>query len=164
MQDGAAFCGNCGAAVGTAVPATSPGPEPAAFSWSQPPPQPPPQQQQVTVATAAGPSTAGWMMLCHLSALAGVIVPFANLVGPLIVWLTKRNEIPEVDVEGKEALNFQISMTIYFLVSAVLTVVIIGLPMMVAVGLFDLVMTIVASVKSSQGVVYRYPLTIRLIS
>ena len=102
-------------------------------------------------------------MLCHLTALAGIIIPFGNLLGPLIVWLVKRDESPLVDREGKESLNFQISMTIYAIISALSIVVFIGIPLLVVVGLVDLIFTIIAAVKTSNGETYTYPLTIRFL-
>ncbi len=102
-------------------------------------------------------------MLCHLTALAGVIIPFGNLLGPLIVWLVKRDESSLVDREGKESLNFQISMSIYAIVSSLLILLLIGIPMLVIVGLVDIILTIVASVKTANGESYTYPLTIRFL-
>ena len=102
-------------------------------------------------------------MLCHLTALAGLVVPFGNILGPLIVWLVKRDESPLVDREGKESLNFQISMTIYLLCSVLLIVVIVGIPLLMVIGLIDLILTILAAVKTSNGETYTYPLTIRFL-
>jgi len=104
-----------------------------------------------------------WEMLCHLSALAGFFIPFGNLLGPLIVWLIKKNEIPSVDAHGKESLNFQISILIYAIVSGILVLVLIGFVLLIAVGIFSLVCIIIASIKASNGVPYRYPLTIRFL-
>src|ERR1700680_445708 len=67
-----------------------------------------------------------WAMLCHLSSISGFIgVPFGHIVGPLIVWLVKKDQFPLVDDQGKESLNFQISMTIYGIVAGVLCFVLI---------------------------------------
>jgi uncharacterized Tic20 family protein len=104
-----------------------------------------------------------WDVLCHVSALAGFVVPFGNILGPLIIWLIKRNEIPSVEAHGKESLNFQISVLIYMAVSAVLMLVLVGVFLMVIVGITAIVLVIIASVKASNGELYRYPLTIRLI-
>lgn len=104
-----------------------------------------------------------YAMLCHLSALAGFVIPFGNIIGPLIVWLLKRNEYAEVDRQGKDALNFQISMTIYAIVSAMLIIILIGILLVIAVGVLGLVVTIIASVKSSNGERYQYPLSIPFI-
>ena len=102
-------------------------------------------------------------MLCHLSALAGFFIPLGNLLGPLVVWLVKKNEIPSVDAHGKESLNFQISILIYAIVSGILVLVLIGFVLLIAVGIFSLVCIIIASIKASNGEPYRYPLTIRFL-
>ena len=105
-----------------------------------------------------------WAMICHLSALAGFVIPFGNIVGPLIVWLIKRNEMPLVDTHGKEALNFQITVSIAFLICVPLMFVLIGIPLMIAVGLAALILTIMAAVKISNGNLdYQYPFAIRLL-
>lgn len=111
-----------------------------------------------------------WPMLCHLSALAGLIIPFGNIIGPLVVWMIKKDEMPIVNEYGKESLNFQISMTIYIIgagiVATILTLIAIGVllfPLIGLVGLADLVLVIIASVQASKGVAYHYPLTIRFI-
>ena len=70
-----------------------------------------------------------WAMACHLSALAGFLVPFGNIAGPLLVWLLKRAEIPLVDAHGKEALNFQITVSIAIAVCIPLMFILIGIPL-----------------------------------
>jgi len=105
-----------------------------------------------------------WGMACHLSALAAFIgIPFGHILGPLVVWLIKRDQFPFVDAQGKEALNFQISMTIYAIVAFILCFVLIGIPLLIAIGILDLILVIVAAVKASTGQSYRYPLAIRFI-
>lgn len=104
-----------------------------------------------------------WGMLCHLTALSGYFVPFGNLLGPLIIWLIKRNEFPFVEEQGKESLNFQISMTIYTIVALLLCLIFVGFILLGALIVFQIVFVIIASVKVSDGVNYRYPITIRLI-
>jgi hypothetical protein len=105
-----------------------------------------------------------WATLCHLSALVGYVgVPFGHIIGPLVVWLIKREQLPFLDDQGKEALNFQISVTIYGLVCVPLVFLIIGIPLLIAVALFQLIFTIIAGVKASTGVAFRYPLCIRFI-
>ncbi len=113
-------------------------------------------------AAADGQNT--WAMLCHLTSLSGYFVPLGNILGPLIIWLVKKDQMPLVDDQGKESLNFQISVTIYFLVSAILIMVFIGILLVFAVVIFHLVFTIIATVKASQGEAYRYPMCIRLIN
>jgi len=105
-----------------------------------------------------------WGMLCHLTSLVAFIgIPFGNILGPLVVWLVKKNEIPEVDVQGKESLNFQISMTIYCLVAWILCFVLIGIPLLIGLAIADLILVVIASVKINNGETYQYPLTIRFI-
>lgn len=104
-----------------------------------------------------------WAMLCHLSALAGFVIPLGNILGPLVIWLIKKDEYPLVDDQGKEALNFQISMTIYYIVSIILIIVLIGFVLLIGLALFSLVVTIIAMVKANEGVAYRYPMCIRFI-
>jgi uncharacterized Tic20 family protein len=92
-----------------------------------------------------------------------MVCPFGNILGPLAIWLAKRGDIPQVDVEGKEALNFQISMTIYMLIAGALTVILIGLPLLVLIVVGDLVLTVIAALQAAKGITYRYPLTMRFI-
>ena len=103
-------------------------------------------------------------MLCHASALIGFFVPWAgHILGPLIVWLAKRGDSPEIDEHGKESLNFQISMLIYNLIAGVLCLVLIGFVILGILHILNLVLVIVASIQASEGKLYRYPITIRLI-
>ena len=105
-----------------------------------------------------------WAMFCHLAGLAGYVMPIVgNIVGPLIFWQIKKDEYPFVDEQGKEAVNFQISMTLYALISIPLAVICIGLFLLAAVVVVDLVFLVVAAVKANNGQHYRYPLTIRFI-
>ena len=106
-----------------------------------------------------------WSVLCHASALLGLFFHFlGHLGGPLIVWLMKRADSPEIDAHGKESLNFQISMLIYDAVAAILCIVLIGIPILIALWVLNTVFVIIASVKASEGKFYRYPITIRFIS
>lgn len=106
-----------------------------------------------------------WAMAAHLSTLCIYIgVPFGNILGPMIVWLIKKEEFPFVDDQGKEAMNFQISMTIYGIVAFILCFVLIGFLLLFALVIIDLVLTIMAAVAANRGEYYRYPLTMRFIS
>ena len=123
----------------------------------QPLPPPPP-------APATSSDIRTWCVLCHAAALLGLFFHFlGHLLGPLIVWLVKRGESPEVDAHGKESLNFQISMLIYDAIAAILCVVLIGIPILIALWVLNTVLVIIASIQASEGKFYRYPLTIRLI-
>jgi uncharacterized Tic20 family protein len=108
--------------------------------------------------------TTNWAMLCHLAALAMIGLPtLGHVIGPLIVWLLKRHDHPFIDENGKESVNFQISVTIYTLLILPLLCVVIGIPLLVALWIANIVLIIVASIKASGGEMYRYPLTIRLL-
>ena len=104
-----------------------------------------------------------WGMLCHLIAFAGFIIPFGNIIGPLVIWLIKKEEFAFVDDQGKESLNFQISMTIYFIVSAILTIILIGIILIIGLVIFDVIVIIMAIIEANSGEKYRYPLCIRFI-
>jgi uncharacterized Tic20 family protein len=105
-----------------------------------------------------------WCILAHATALLGFIVPWAfHILGPLIVWLAKRDESPEVDAHARESLNFQISMLIYNVIAGVLCLVLIGFVLLFILHILNVILVIVASIQASEGKLYRYPLTIRLI-
>ena len=105
-----------------------------------------------------------WAMFCHLAALSGFIIPFGNVIGPLIIWLIKKDTMPLVNQHGKESLNFQITVLIAAIISFILMFVLIGMLLLVVVGIGALVLTIMAAVKVANGQTdYRYPWTLRLI-
>lgn len=109
--------------------------------------------------------TNNWAMFIHLSALSGLIgVPLGHIVGPLVLWLVKRDGNPTLDAHGKEALNFQISCYIYGVISAILIFLLVGLVLLPLVIILNLVFTIIGAVKAGRGELYRYPATIRFIS
>src|SRR5437016_8349815 len=118
-----------------------------------------------TTTTSTSSSVRTWCVLAHATALVGSLVPVAGLiVGPLIVWLAKRQDSPEIDAHGKESINFQISMLIWNCIAAILVLVIIGIPLLILLHVLNIIFVIVASIQASEGKLYRYPLTIRLIS
>ena len=104
-----------------------------------------------------------WGMLAHLSAFGFFICPLGNVIGPLIVWLVKRDQSQFVADQGKEALNFNISVLLAAIACGLLVLVLIGIALGAALFVFWLVMTIVAGIRASEGVLYRYPFTLRLI-
>ena len=105
-----------------------------------------------------------WAALFHASALLGVLFHFpGHLLGPLIVWLVKRGDSPEIDAHGKEALNFQISMLIYNFVSAVFCLILIGFIGLAVLWVLNAILVIIAAIQASEGKFYRYPMTIRFI-
>jgi uncharacterized Tic20 family protein len=104
-----------------------------------------------------------WGMFCHLVVFSGFIIPFASIIGPLIIWMIKRDEMPFVEDQGKESLNFQITMMLATIASALLMFVLIGFVLIVVVLVFQFVVVIIASIKANEGVYYRYPLSFRFI-
>lgn len=105
-----------------------------------------------------------WAMGCHLIALVGLLGNgLGFLVGPLIVWLVKREEHPFIDEQGKESVNFQITMIGAIIVCVPLIFVGVGLFLMPLIGIFDVALTIIGGVKAANGEHWRYPLTIRFI-
>jgi uncharacterized Tic20 family protein len=116
----------------------------------------------------ADPKARTWAMLCHLAGLAWMlpITPaFGSVLGPLIVWLIKKNEYPFVEEQGKEALNFQITMLIYCAVAALLMLMCIGFLLLPVAIILEIVFTVIAAVRANDGDHYRYPypLIIRFI-
>ena len=106
-----------------------------------------------------------WSMACHLAGLGlFVLPPFTGVIATLIVWLFTKRRHPLIDANGKEALNFQISVLIYLTVALLMLFAIcISIPLLITVGIFDLVFTVIAIVKSNQGQAYRYPLCMRFV-
>ena len=104
-----------------------------------------------------------WAMLCHFSVFSMFVFPFGNILAPLIIWLIKKEEMPFVENQSKEVLNFQISMTIYVIVAFLLIIILVGIPMLIGLGIFNVIMTIVAAIKANEGENYRYPINLRII-
>ncbi|MEK1942061.1 MAG: DUF4870 domain-containing protein [Pseudomonas sp.] len=104
-----------------------------------------------------------WAMFCHFAAFLGMVFPFGNLLGPLIVWQLKKETDPFVDDQGKEALNFQITVALAMLVCFLLMFVVIGVFLIWIVGVAALVLTIIAGIKANEGKAYRYPFCLRLV-
>jgi uncharacterized Tic20 family protein len=106
-----------------------------------------------------------WAMICHLAGLAGFVIPvvISGIIAPLVIWQIKKEDDPFIDVNGKEAVNFQISVGIYALISIPLCFACIGLVTLPAVMIFNLVFLIIAAIKANNGERYRYPLCIRFI-
>jgi uncharacterized Tic20 family protein len=104
-----------------------------------------------------------WAMLCHLSALAGFFFPFGGIIGPLICWLSRKDESAWVNVNGRNSLNFQLSMLLYIVLAIPLCFIIIGIPIIMMLGTLKIICIIIASVQASKGQLFRYPLIIPFI-
>lgn len=142
---------------------------------SQPSPQPPQDFGSASPPPASSggfqiqPSSdpaRGWEVACHLSGFSGYLTGVGWILGPLIVWMLKRSEMPGVEVHGKEALNFQITVLIYALVLFGLGFLSCGLGffLLIPLGIAQIVLMIIGGFKAANGELYRYPLTIRLVT
>jgi uncharacterized protein len=118
----------------------------------------------VSEAGAPGAEQRQWAFFAHLSALSGLVIPFGNLIAPLIIWQIKKDAMPFAADQAKEALNFQITVSIAIIVSLLLFIVLIGMLLLPIVGLGALILTIIAAIKANNGETYRYPFTLRLVS
>jgi uncharacterized protein len=146
-----------------------------------PPPPPPPSDPTVPATSPTLPYSGGstgypgpyvgpaadqnaktWGMLSHISAIVASFVGI-SLLGPLIVWLMKKNEHPFIDDQGKESLNFQITVMIALLVIAPTICLGIGFFLLPIVAIAALVLSIIGGIKANEGVPYRYPWTLRLV-
>jgi len=116
------------------------------------------------VTNTASASERNWAVAAHLSPLLGLAVwAIGTLLGPLIVWLIKKDEMPFLNDQGREALNFQITVFLAGLVFSAMIFLGVGVLLLFALSIFDLVFMIIGAVKASEGVAYRYPINLRLV-
>ena len=129
------------------------------------PPQtpPPPPSGSDPVAKDKNENTLG--IICHLLSFAQfvLVVPFGNIIGPLVLWLIKRADSPYLDAHGKEVVNFNLSWAIYGVVAGLSCFILIGFVIVPVLAIAWIVFVILGAVKASEGKLYRYPLTIRMI-
>jgi len=105
-----------------------------------------------------------WAMICHLLALSGLLANGIGFVlGPLVVWLVKRVDDPFIEEQGKEAVNFQLTMFLVAFLCIPFVFVLIGIPMLLLVFLLMIVFPVIAAIQAGEGTHYRYPLSIRFI-
>ena len=138
LPDGTSFCSDCGTSV-KAVPDTPSG---------------------------SGMDTRDekmWATICHLAGLAYYFGGFGGIIATVVVWLLKRNDSPVIDAHGKAAVNFQITMIILSMISFILAFVGIGIILLFALIILNLVFVIIAAIKANNGELYRYPLSLKLI-
>ena len=105
-----------------------------------------------------------WGMIAHLASFAAFIVPFGHIIGPLIVYIIKKDEYEFVRDQGKEVLNFQITWTIIFIISAILILILVGIFLLIGFGIAWLILIIIGGTKANEGVYYRYPMSIKFIN
>ncbi len=104
-----------------------------------------------------------WAMIAHLGAFAGHVFPFAHILVPLAVWLFRRDTSAFVNDQGREAVNAQISVTIYAIAGVALCFVLIGIPLLAALYVANFILVILAAIAASEGKTYRYPYILRLV-
>ncbi len=104
-----------------------------------------------------------WGIFCHISPFAGYLIPLGNIILPLVLWLVKKEQSSFIDEVGKEIVNFQISISLYAIIATALILLLIGLPLLIAIGIFNIVVIILGAVAASKGEVYYFPLNIRFI-
>ena len=124
----------------------------------------PPPPSEPPMAGAPSAEERQWAMFAHLSALVGVIIPLGSIIGPLVIWLIKKDTMPFVNDQGKEALNFNITVAIAAIVGWILCFILIGFLVLAVLAIAWLVFVIIATIKANEGTTYRYPFTLRLIN
>lgn len=128
-------------------------------------------EQPVSSTSSATPSKdtpskeeRNWATLAHVSALLAFFTVIGGIIGPLVIWLLRKEDMSFASDQAKEALNFQITVFLAGIVSAILCLILIGFVLLAILALVDLILIIIAAVKASEGVAYRYPFNLRLIS
>ncbi len=125
---------------------------------------------EASVSTTAGNNSMlglneeNYLMVMHLSQFAGLIIPFAGLVAPILLWQINAKNNAEIDRHGKNIVNFMISMAIYAVVALLLCFAIIGIPILIALGVLEIVFVIIAAIKANKGEYWRYPMSITFFS
>ena len=135
------------------------------MSEQSPPPAPDSSFEPSAADAGAGPTQEerNWALGAHLSGLLGYVVVVGSVIGPLVIWLVKKEESEYIAQQALEALNFQITIFILSLICAVLALCVVGVFLRFPILVADLVLTIMAAVAASRGEPYRYPFSLRLI-
>jgi len=102
-------------------------------------------------------------MFLHLSLLLGTVAPIIGLVAPIVIWQIKKDEMPLMDVHGKNVMNWIISFVIYCTMSVILIFVIIGIPLLIALAAISLIFPIIGGIKANKGEVWKYPMTMEFL-
>ncbi|MBL4835491.1 MAG: DUF4870 domain-containing protein [Pseudomonas sp.] len=121
------------------------------------------QTQPVTESGMPDPEARKWALIAHLSGFLGCLIPFGSLIGPLLVWQLKKDQDVFIDDQGKEAMNFQISVALASLICVLLMVIVIGFLLIWVVIIGAVILMIIAAIKANEGKAYRYPFCWRII-
>ena len=119
-----------------------------------------PQPPQTSLQT---PDQKQMGLFLHLSQLLNFVVPLAGVAVPIVLWQTQKDKMPALDAHGKMAVNWMISSTIYFVVSLVLSLILIGIPALIAVVVMGIAFPIIGGIKANNGEFWEYPLTIKFL-
>jgi len=104
-----------------------------------------------------------WGMFLHLSVFTGYAVPILGLLAPILIWQIKKETLPQIDEHGKHLVNWLISLLIYGATCALLSLIVIGIPLLILLGLLSIIFPIIAGIKANQGEVWKYPLSISFL-
>jgi uncharacterized protein len=102
-----------------------------------------------------------WAMWLHLSLLAGILIPGAGFIAPIVIWQIKKDDLPMLDAHGKMAVNWLISSLIYGAICFLLSFVLIGIPLLVILGILSIVFPIIGGIKANEGILWKYPLSMK---
>lgn len=102
-----------------------------------------------------------WAMVLHFSVFAVFLIPLAGLVVPIVIWQTKKTDIPEIDAHGKVVVNWIISSIIYLIVCLALSFILIGIPLLIALGVVMIAFPIIGGIRADNGELWVYPLSIQ---
>jgi uncharacterized protein len=127
-------------------------------------PLPPTVSPDITPVVNKEQQSRQWAMLLHFSLLAGFIVPFAGFVAPILIWQLKKAEFPALDIHANIVLNWLISSVIYAALSAILILVLIGIPLLIVLCILTVVFPIIGGIKANNGETWPYPLSIRFLN
>lgn len=122
-----------------------------------------PQVTQVAAPAEREQQVRQWSLFLHLSQLAGVLLPLAGLIAPIVLWQVKKDELPELDAHGKEIANWIISELIYGFVFFLLTFVLIGVPLLLVLSFLSIIFPVIGAIKANNGELWRYPLSLSFI-
>jgi uncharacterized Tic20 family protein len=121
------------------------------------------EQQLPENADAGQQNVRNWCMFLHFSLLTGFVIPLAGLVAPIVVWQIKKADMPEIDAHGKVVVNWLISAFIYAVICVVLSVIVIGIPLMFVLGVLTIIFPIIGGIKANEGQLWKYPLSIEFL-
>jgi len=110
-----------------------------------------------------GLSENSYIALMHISQFAGVIIPGLGLLAPIILWVMNKENNVNVNIAGKNIINFMISMLIYCVVSGILCIILIGIPMLIALGIIYIIFVVMAAIKANSGETWKYPMSISFL-